>query len=212
MKRPYQCIALAFSVGAVAVSLLSSCATITSSGLTSNSSGLTGDDHLIVPGERVGPIRLGMSEQELIQLGTPSNVQPLPYPDDTPGILYTYKAQLLDVNVERTSRRVIRIDVGWNGSCVGYHTAEGVTCGSNYYNIAGAYGAPDRIRRDDFGPKLMRTSYLDNHHSPGSITVYHFTKSGGSMADRPRDVVQEIEILEGHAGDYYLKEERTPGH
>jgi hypothetical protein len=166
------------------------------------------DDHLIVPGERVGPFRLGMSEEDLIKLGTPTKIEPATIPkgepvQDAPGIRYRYREQWIDAYVDRVTRRVVSINVGYNGDCAGYHTVEGVSCGSNMDNIIGAFGNPDKHRGDDFGPKLRRVTYIDLQHNPRSITCYSFDKAGGSMADHPLNDVQDIEIDEGEFGDYY---------
>lgn len=173
-----------------------------------NNNGLLRDDHLIVPGERIGPIHLGMSEEDLLKVGFATESEPHPVPDApsfSPGIRYWYKQQSIVVYVLRSTRRVVAIEVGRHGDCVGYRTAEGVSCNSNIYNIIGAFGECERRASDHFGPKIRRCTYLNAGHVPRSVTVYEFS-SGSSMADHPSNTVQNIGLYEGAAADYYAKE------
>jgi hypothetical protein len=169
---------------------------------------LLGDDHIIVPGERLGAIRLGMSEDDLLKIGTPSSTQPLPlykgkHSDETvPAIRYQFGGKLISVYVERATRRVVQIELGHGGNCGGYHTVESIGCSSTYYNIAGALGDPDNRRADSFSPKLLDVTYFNERHAPPSLTVFSF-HPGGSMAVRPVDDVQHIKLIEGVFGDYY---------
>jgi hypothetical protein len=169
---------------------------------------LRGDDHTIVPGERVGAIRLGMSENDLASIGMPSSTQPLPLykgrdsEETVPAIQYRFGDGLMSVYVERATRRVVQIALGHKGNCGGYHTAEGVGCGSTFYNVIGAFGAPSNKRGDSFSPKLLDITYFNERHSPSSLTVFSF-HPGGSMAVRPVDTVQDIVLIEGEIGDYY---------
>jgi hypothetical protein len=200
-------ILLALSVGAMAVSLLSSCA-------TTAASGLAGDDHLIVPGERVGPIRLGMSEQELLQLGTPQGPEPVPLYISAangsgqqlavPGIRYKFGGKMIWVYLERTSRRVVQIDLGYHGNCGDYHTEERVRCGAaGYYSLVGAFGDPDKRRNWDFGNhQVMRTTYFNNRHVPRSLTVFNFDP-GTDMSVAPVDNLQDVSLYEGEYGNYF---------
>jgi hypothetical protein len=40
---------------------------------------------------------------------------------------------------------VVKLQIGFDGQCYGYHTAEGITCGADYERISQAFdlGAPD---------------------------------------------------------------------
>ena len=161
--------------------------------------GLAGDDHLIVPGERVGPIRLGMSEDDLLNLGKPSSTEPNPLwtqeNGTIPAIFYSYFS-LIDVWVERSTHRVVKIVVGNDGHCGGYHTTEDVTCGSYISNILGAYGNQDFLRKDDFGPKALWTTYFNYTHSPSTVTEFNFHPRYAAMDVRPGDTVLYIELKE----------------
>ncbi len=184
------------------------------SGCASTPISLTGDDHIIVPGERVGPIRLGMSEQDLLKLGTSEGPFPSPLyitslygggsSSGIPGILYKFGGKMIWVYLERSSHRVVQIDLGYHGDCGVYHTAERVSCGSSdYYSIVGALGDPDKRRNWDFGHhQLMRITYFNSIHSPSSLTVFNFDP-GSDMSVAPVDNLQDISMFEGEYGNYF---------
>jgi len=193
------------------VGILCSCST----SLLSPSTGLVGDDHIIVPGERVGPIRLGMSEQELLKLGTPEGPEPVPLtittgPEDpqqtVAGIRYKFGGKTIWVYLERASHHVVQIDVGYHGNCGGYHTEEGIKCGSSkVYNVLGALGDPSKRRNWDFGNHpVMWLTYFNNHHSPHSLTIFNFDP-GSDMSVVPVDTLQDIDLYEGEYGDFYRR-------
>jgi hypothetical protein len=82
---------------------------------------LAADDNLIVPGERVGPVFLGMTEQQLYhKLGEPTRTR------TAPGTV-NYSYPTLQVDVDAVTHKVWEIDP--SGSR--YSTAEGVAEGSS---------------------------------------------------------------------------------
>jgi hypothetical protein len=171
---------------------------------------LVGDDHIIVPGERVGPIRLGMSEQELLKLGTPEGPEPVPlstwHDAQVPGIRYKFGGRTIWVYLDRASHHVVEIDVGYHGDCGGYHTEEGISCGSaKVFNVVGALGGPSKRRKWDFGNhQVMWLTYFNDHHSPPSLTVFDFDP-GNNMSVAPVDELQEIDLYEGEYGEYFRR-------
>jgi hypothetical protein len=199
ISRSVKLIALASTVG-----ILCACA----SSILSPTTNLVGDDHIVVPGERVGPIRLGMSEPELLQLGRPEGPEPVPLavisPYDSgqaqtvPGIRYKFGGKMIWVYLERATRRVVRIDLGYRGDCGSYHTEESVSCGSSkVYNVIGAFGTPDKESTWDFGNhQVMRLTYYNGHHSPRSLTIFNF-HPGRTMDIAPVDDLQDISLYEG---------------
>lgn len=83
---------------------------------------------IIVPGERIGPVRLGMSESEVRRL----NVE------------LEASARCL---VEATFRngRAVELTTAWGGACM---TAEGVQVGSGYGAALSSYGSPETFRAE----------------------------------------------------------------
>jgi hypothetical protein len=160
---------------------------------------------------RVGPIYLDMSEEELKRVGSPDAIEPQPLSiynkmdpahavTYVPAILYRYG--LLWVYVERSTRRVASIDLGNKGNCLGFHTKESISCGSDIYNLIGAYGEPDVRRGDDFSNKLSHVTYISKLADKQSITVFKFHR-GGTMADRPENSVQSIELISEKFAGWY---------
>ena len=108
------------------------------------------NDHLIVPGVRAGPYVLGMSESELLQTRRPDNrrasfLMPVGGGNTTPATLYCYADENICAFVDQSTSQVVKLQIGFDGQCYGYHTAEGVTCGADYQKISQSFdlGTPD---------------------------------------------------------------------
>src|SRR5437870_4156270 len=96
---------------AVAASFLTAgCATARASSAFQNS------DHLIVPGKRIGPVALGMSDQALFKLGVPDETKPF-----DPFMVYFYRE--MKIFVDQSTHTVVCIVVHDDRS---YHTVDGL--------------------------------------------------------------------------------------
>jgi hypothetical protein len=91
------------------------------------------DDHLIVPGVRLGPVHLGITDVELYrQLGDPQSTQP----NGDVSMNYTYSN--FGVSVSTHTHKVIQV-LALDAS---YATAEGIKVGSSHLAIAAKLGIP----------------------------------------------------------------------
>jgi hypothetical protein len=94
-----------------------------------------GSDHLIVPGVRIGPMFIGMTETQLYQkLGDPSKTV---RGNDGTWVLYEYKNLGLVAHVNPANHKVNLIDSNFLGeeeppeTSYPYSTREGITVGSS---------------------------------------------------------------------------------
>jgi len=88
-------------------------------------------DHLIVPGERIGPIFIGMTETQLYQkLGNPSNTV---RGSNGAWILYEYKNLGLSTIVNPYTHKVNTVQITQSDSP--YSTREGITGGSSELQV-----------------------------------------------------------------------------
>jgi hypothetical protein len=139
------------------------------------------DDHLIVPDTRIGPIRLGMSDQELFQVGVPSDTRP-----SENSMVYFYGDRAVYVN-QRT-RRVDRIYT-WSKAD---RTSSGAGVGSTLPDFFRALGPPTStvLGNDVCGvPGQIERVYFQG----GNIQLM-FSKRGASCADAPSTRVQSVAI------------------
>ena len=156
------------------------CISLASCSSTGGESFKAPNDRLIVPGERIGPVALGMSEEALFRLGIPGSTKPF-FGKFT---LYHYSG--MKVFVDQNSRKVACIIVHGDAS---YRFANGVKFGSTLRDIQAAMGPAGSIMGNiAFGDAPWLVKYQS-----GNLT-FDFGREGGSMADRPRDTVQGIGI------------------
>lgn len=143
------------------------------------------NDRLIVPGERIGPVALGMSDEALFKLGVPESTKPFGN-----WTLYLYKD--MTVFVEQGSRKVVCVAVQSDSS---YRLANGVKVGSTLRDIQAVMGPSGTIRGNPaFGNAPMSVRYQSGNLS------FDFGGTTATMADRPRDTVQRIGIQVPGAG------------
>jgi hypothetical protein len=140
------------------------------------------DDHRIVPDTRIGPFKLGMTDQELFQVGTPS---------DTQHILGTFSAYWFNdrvVYVNLQSRRVERI-VTMSGTD---RTSSGIGVGSSVEDLFRAFGPPDKTIEGDANcgglGRLEKVLYQSGD------MLLSFLESGASCAEAPTKRVQYVVI------------------
>jgi hypothetical protein len=143
---------------------------------TSSSAAFNNSDKLIVPGERIGPIVLGMSDQALFKLD-------VPYTGRQIGSTIWYFFSGLKVLVDQNKHRVVCVELHGDNS---YHTASGLRIGSRLVDIERAMGPPEQITENPVFHRTLNVKYQNNTVS------FNFGPYSGSYADSPLDTVQSI--------------------
>lgn len=134
-------------------------------------------DHLIVSGERVGPIKLGMTEQQVFNLIGSANKSWV----FQGHLMYSFRDFTIYVNTD--NHKVFSIIV----KSQSYHTAEGLGIGAREFDLVHLKGSPLWTERDDRGKPTI-VGFDD------STIVFQFLLSGETMADVTPDTVQCIHI------------------
>lgn len=94
------------------------------------------DDSLIVPGDRIGPVAIGMTSKQVLQVkGTPGN-STFRYSD---AAVYPYDENKYSVVVDDATQQVWRVTTFSDE----YQTAEGVGVGSSELEMRANLGNPD---------------------------------------------------------------------
>jgi hypothetical protein len=139
------------------------------------------DDHLIVPGTRVGPFKLGMTDQELFQIGIPDGTRPW-------GDYVVYWFGDRNVQVNSQSRRVERIFTSNKSD----RTSSGVGVRSSLPDFFRAFGPPDRtVVGNDVCGVPGRVEHV--YYQSGNMWL-DFSPVGASCADAPTSRVQSLGI------------------
>src|SRR5262245_52068408 len=94
------------------------------------------NDRLIVPGTRIGPVSLGMSDEALFKVGTPDRTR-----EAGNWIVYNYGS--MRVFVDQRTRKVVSVGTGRDSA---YRTAGGVKVGSTMRDVQAALGPPSSIK------------------------------------------------------------------
>jgi tetratricopeptide (TPR) repeat protein len=160
------------------------------------------NDHLIIPGERVGQFTLGMDEQQLLTLENPNSREaasipdydPPPTPHLTPATKYCYYDQYICLYVDRATSKVVQILIGYKGDCHGYRMSDGTTCGMTYSQLSAsaAIGTPEKNVYNDFHHHALMNA---NYRTPsGAITTAQFFGQNASYADPEYNTVQQFEL------------------
>jgi hypothetical protein len=137
------------------------------------------DDHLIVPGERIGPFKLGMTDQELFGVGIPGGTRVVR--GDT-----EYFFGNRSVIVGEYSRLVKTV---WTYSKTD-RTSSGVGVGSSLTDLYRALGPPDRT---EVGTSTCGVpGRVDHVYYQNGNTVFSFT--AGTCADAPTTQAQDVGI------------------
>jgi len=132
------------------------------------------NDKQIVPGIRVGPVSVGMSDADLYKvLGDPTDTDTLHY---RPSIAYRYTSFFVIVN--RDSHKVTQIAT----SDPSYSTAEGIKAGSSGLGVSVKYGVP--------GP--CSPVYGCNYNYPNGI----------SLGINPNGSVSSISVYQAGGAHY----------
>jgi hypothetical protein len=107
------------------------------------------DDHQIIPGERVGPVQLGMSAKEVVgQWGRPEEIEP----DKNGGTSYRYAARGILVVLSDDAKPEVSLILVTDKS---YATDKGVRVGSASSEVASAHGKQDDERGETDRTYLM---------------------------------------------------------
>ena len=139
------------------------------------------DDHQIVPGTRVGPFKLGMTDQELFHVGTPDGTRPWGN-----YVVYWFGDRNVQVNAE--SRRVERIFTSNKSD----RTSTGVGVGSSLPDFFRAFGPPDRtIVGDQVCGVPGRVAHV--YYQSGNMWL-DFFRVGASCADAQTNQVHTLGI------------------
>jgi hypothetical protein len=139
------------------------------------------DDHLIVPGTRIGPFKLGITEKELFQVGIPSGTRPW-----NSFILYTFGDRVVQVSAQ--SRRVERIFSQDRSD----RTSAGVGMGSSIEDLFRALGPPER---SDVGDNVCGVpGQLERVFYQAENMLLSFNRDNASCADAATKRVQYVII------------------
>jgi hypothetical protein len=137
------------------------------------------DDHLIVPGERIGPFKLGMTDQELFQVGIPRTTEPLGNE-----VIYYFGDWVVSVSHE--SRQVDEVTT-WSDSD---RTSSAVGVGSTLQDLFRVLGPPDKT---DVGWSGCGVPGQVEHVYYGNMRI-NFNRSGSSCVDAASTHAQAVSI------------------
>jgi len=205
--------------GLMMVFFISGCANVLTQ--TAGASTITvPNDHMIVPGVRMGPFVLGMTETQLLAMGRPSTryaggLADMSPPSNIPATLYCYSDQVVCVEVNQTNHLVqaIYTEGTYTGGSCPYKTSSGVTCGSTWAQVTESFdlGEPDpketeyhpyNLGPSDLNGKLMMLGF--KNLATRTVTHIFFVDSGASMASPIYTYVRGIAITyENYSGEYY---------
>jgi hypothetical protein len=135
---------------------------------------LKSSDHVVVPGDRIGPVSLGMSPKAVYQLLGP--------PSSTGGeaFLWRYGDSSFYVRVDNLHSQIIQVAIYNDAS---FHTAEGASYGTTLQELDRIWGAPYRMDSYTFWPdrgKPIRAGFDE-----GKIAFF-FEVPSGELNQPPR--------------------------
>jgi hypothetical protein len=140
------------------------------------------DDNLIVPGERVGRVFLGMTEEQLYKrMGTPDQLPPGTGVTNLNGeAMITYIWGDLIAYVQPSTHKVLMIHVQRVGGGIRYATTEGVALGTSELEMKSKLGppawGPNRVYTDRDVNQYCFSSglqlWIDEKHQVSVFIVY----------------------------------------
>jgi hypothetical protein len=139
------------------------------------------DDHLIVPDQRIGSIRLGMSDQELFRVGTPNRTWQF---RDFTGYAFGDRNVFVTAHTHQVGL-IYTFDSR-------DRTSTGVGVGSSFPDLFRSFGPPTNtiFGNDVCGvPGMVEREYFQ-----GGNVETAFSKRGSSCEDRPTNRVQVLGI------------------
>jgi len=143
---------------------------------------LKNSDHVVVPGERIGPVYLGMSPKNVFQLlGSPSTTK-------ASTLVWTYGDSTLFVRADDTHQRVVQIAI-YND--VSFHTAEGARYGSTLQDLDRIWGPPYKLESYSSWPN--RGGPIQAGFDQGKI-VFFFEPPAGELDTPPKNGAAVLSI------------------
>src|SRR5688500_10514351 len=127
------------------------------------------DETLIVPGERIGRIRIGMNESQVVAaLGSPTEREVLEYNGE---VQMTWEAENYDINLSLTGNDGVVSRVVTSRRL--YATAEGLSVGSSLSDVTAVMGNPGRRWESELnrGAKVCYSQGI----------VFSFADGGGAV-------------------------------
>jgi hypothetical protein len=161
------------------------------------------NDHLIVPGERVGPFALGMTEAALLKVGKPSSRSSSSGRMTATGqswdaVRYCYYGEFICADVASKTGTVVDIWLGSDGDCKGYRTKDNMGCGMTLNDATTSllWGEPISSYVNSFDEnnrgKVM-IAYFRNTHA---FTKLELVPQFWSEASPISETVQWIDIVD----------------
>jgi hypothetical protein len=184
MKIPTEFVFLFCGMLLVVLMLLSGgCDSI--QGFSSEPTALQNSDHQIVPGKRIGPVALGMSDADLFKmLGPPSFGNPPTA--NSPGMYkWEYGNSYFSAEVD-DGHQLIQLSL-FDGT---FHTSEGTGYGSTLQDLERVYGPPSKMTTYSFPPAQGAATSVS---FDGKIT-FRFMGAHSTMANAPYNSVQGVTI------------------
>jgi len=162
------------------------------------------NDHIIVPGVRVGPFQLGMPEADLVKLGKPNSLG-AGWQLDGAGqrwdaSVYCYWAEHVCAWVAHATGTVVEIQLGTDdGDCRGYHTTENLGCGNTLNEVQGSmlWGTPTKYYYNTSDANLRGKLMIAIFWNRGTdaLTRLHFVPMNWTEASPISSKVRWIELV-----------------
>jgi len=158
-----------------AVVLLAGCASsgVSAADMQKRQQAVAASDLLIVPGERIGPVRLGMGMDELVaKLGQPDIVIHQIVDDR-----WDYRSLNLMVGIDHSAAPAVNdiSNVNWSDAplLTVFKTAEGIGIGASSFDVKRVYGSPDSGDSYDMTYHSLRMRFFitDTDHSVMQIST-----------------------------------------
>jgi hypothetical protein len=127
-------------------------------------------DHLIVPGQRIGPVRLGMGMDELAAtLGQPDSIQ------KRSGAWLYWSLDLVVAFDSSAAPAVAGVtNTTWTGDPPRalFKTAEGIGIGSSSFDVKRTYGSPDEDQGEEFVYRSRKLSFIFRNYAVTMISLW----------------------------------------
>jgi hypothetical protein len=168
------------------------------------------NDHLIVPGERVGPFALGMTEAALQKVGKPSarssySGRMTPAGQSWDSVRYCYYEETVCADVASKTGTVVDIWLGSDGNCHGYHTADNMGCGMTLNDATRSllWGEPISSYVNTFDENNRGKIMIAYFRNARAFTKLELVPQFWSEASPISDTVQWIDIVDQNYDHYH---------
>lgn len=171
------------------------------------------NDHLIVPGERVGPFVLGMTEDDLQKLGRPStrgiySGRLTAAGKQWDSVSYCYYQEAVCAFVTGRPATVVDIWVGASGDCKGYHTTDSIGCAATAQQAETSllWGEPISPYINTFGSEDVKGHIMILYYrNANAFTKLEFVPEFWSEASPISDTVQWIDIVNADYDQFHKR-------